>query len=364
VRVTPLDIRRKEFKRSVRGYADEEVDLFLDEAADELERLTQEHAELVERLRRQEEQFAGYQQLRGALEKTLVSAQIQAEETRVNARREAESILHDAESKARAVVGESYAEVQRVQQALVQLKHLEEDFRFKFRSLLDGYLKLLAEPPFGTAANAVVVEPPAGMEAAAAVAQPAVTAAQTAPAAQAAPATQVVSATQALPPVQTPFVVPSAFEEVPEYPAVTAPLRPEPSGAPGVTVVSESPVAAKTAAGAPSAAVPGPTIPAAPPVLVTEPVLQPPVGLLWPEERVGIDADDAPTGEQPLVLGGTKGTDDETHSLTGDSPTMVTDESVTLTGNEDLLRSFFPPQEGEPGAGGSGGKSKPRDFEW
>ena len=39
VKITPLDIRRKEFKRSMRGYADEEVDVFLDEVADEFERL-------------------------------------------------------------------------------------------------------------------------------------------------------------------------------------------------------------------------------------------------------------------------------------------------------------------------------------
>jgi cell division initiation protein len=51
VKVTPLDIRRKEFKRSVRGYADEEVDLFLDEVADESERLFQENVELQERIR-------------------------------------------------------------------------------------------------------------------------------------------------------------------------------------------------------------------------------------------------------------------------------------------------------------------------
>ena len=135
MKVTPLDIRRKEFKRSVRGYSDEEVDLFLDEVADEFERLFQENVELQDRIRRLEEQLAGHAQLRDALEKTLVSAQFQADETKANARKESELILRDAELKARGIVSDSYAEIQRVQQALVQLKHLEEDFRFKFRSL-------------------------------------------------------------------------------------------------------------------------------------------------------------------------------------------------------------------------------------
>jgi cell division initiation protein len=108
MKVTPSDIRKKEFKRSVRGYGEEEVDLFLDEIDDEMERLGKETAELQERARRGEEQFAGHQQMRDALERTLVSAQIQADETRAAAQRESEGIIRQAELKARGIVGESY----------------------------------------------------------------------------------------------------------------------------------------------------------------------------------------------------------------------------------------------------------------
>jgi len=164
VKVTPLDIRRKEFKRSMRGYSDEEVDLFLDEVADEFERLFQENIELQERVQRLEEQMAAHAQLREALEKTLITAQIQADEIRANARKESELILRDAELKARDIIGESYKETQRVQQTLIQLKRLEEDFRFKFRSLLEGHLKLLDEAPIGVPSREgvgrVTVTPP------------------------------------------------------------------------------------------------------------------------------------------------------------------------------------------------------------
>jgi cell division initiation protein len=152
VKITPLDIRRKEFKRSMRGYADEEVDIFLDEVADEFERIFQENMELQDRAHRLDEQIAGHAQLKDALEKTLISAQLQSEELRANAHKESELILRDAELKARGVVSASYGETQRTQQALVQLKLLEEDFRFKFRSLLEGYLRLLNEAPLAVAA--------------------------------------------------------------------------------------------------------------------------------------------------------------------------------------------------------------------
>jgi cell division initiation protein len=153
VKITPLDIRRKEFKRSVRGYSDEEVDIFLDEVADEFERLFQENMELHDRMQRMDEQIAGHAQLKDALEKTLISAQLQSEELRANAHKEAELILRDAEMKARGIVSESYGETQKTQQTLVQLKLLEEDFRFKFQSLLEGYLRLLSQAPLAAAGS-------------------------------------------------------------------------------------------------------------------------------------------------------------------------------------------------------------------
>ena len=40
--LTPLDIQNKNFKHSIRGYNEEQVDDFLDEIANEMERLNHE----------------------------------------------------------------------------------------------------------------------------------------------------------------------------------------------------------------------------------------------------------------------------------------------------------------------------------
>ena len=90
---------------------------------------------------------------------------------------------------------------------MIQLKHLEEDFRFKFRSLLEGHLKLLDEAPINMAGQPVVLE-------------------------SAPPATE-----------ETPFVIPASVDEVPEYPPAAPPA-----------VQPESSVALETAAGVPAAA--------------------------------------------------------------------------------------------------------------
>ena len=145
MKLTPLDIRHKEFRRAMRGYSDEEVDVFLDEVADEFERLFQENMELRERVEQLVEQVHQYELLKETLQKTLVSAQQQSDEMRANARKEAELIIKDAEIKGRDLLGESYVEKQRVQQSLTQLKQVEEDFKFKFRSLLEAHIGLLSK---------------------------------------------------------------------------------------------------------------------------------------------------------------------------------------------------------------------------
>jgi len=129
----------------MRGYSDEDVDVFLDEVADAFESLFQENIESRERIDRLEEQIRHYESLKEALQKTLLSAQQQADDTKSNARKEAELILKDAEIRGRDLLGESYGEKRRLQQDLIQLKQVEEDFRFKFRSLLEAHLNLLAE---------------------------------------------------------------------------------------------------------------------------------------------------------------------------------------------------------------------------
>ena len=325
MKVTPLDIRRKEFKRSVRGYSDEEVDLFLDEVADDVERLSQENVELRDRVRWLEEQLAGHAQLRDALEKTLVTAQFQADETRANARKESESILRDAELKARGIVSESYTEIQRVQQALVQLKLLEEDFRFKFRSLLEGHLKLLDEAPINMAATQpAVVEPaPALVE-------------------------------------ETPFVVPAAVGEIPEYPPVAQ-----------AAVQPESPAVPETAAGILAAAAAGLTSPVAPePPAVAEPAIaveetvamEQPVSADEPMPAPAMEGSgDTETVEQASIFAEFDRAEAE-RRLDGGGPPIAPKEEDPLTG------FFFGGKpEGVDGAfldGDKGGKSKARDFEW
>ena len=159
MKLTPLDIRHKEFKRAMRGYADVEVDEFLDEVADEFERVFKENIDLRDRVEGLEEQVTTYRRMEETLQKTLISAQASADELKQSSTKEAQLILHEAELQARQLVNEAYGERQGVEQATARLRSAEQDFRFKFRQLLQGYLNLVEEDAEGKAP--VAAEDPA-----------------------------------------------------------------------------------------------------------------------------------------------------------------------------------------------------------
>lgn len=143
MKITPLDIRHKEFSRSMRGYKDLEVDEFLDNIVEEFERLFNENIDYRDRLEALEEKIEQYKNIEETLQKTLISAQEQAEELKVNAKKEADLILRDAELKSRSIINDSYAERQKIQRSVQSLKQKHEDLRYQLRSLLEGYMNAL-----------------------------------------------------------------------------------------------------------------------------------------------------------------------------------------------------------------------------
>jgi len=154
MKLTPLDIRHKEFKRGMRGYADVEVDEFLDEVADEYERLFKENIDLNERVEALEEKIAAYKRIEETLQKTLVSAQQSAEELKANASKESQLILRDAELKARQMVSDLYSDRQSLEKQIQGLRGVEQDLRMRLRTMLQTFLKQLEDAPVATEAPA------------------------------------------------------------------------------------------------------------------------------------------------------------------------------------------------------------------
>jgi len=147
MKLTPLDIHHKEFSHALRGYNEAEVDAFLDQVADELERLFKENIDLSERNDALELKVRDYQDMERTLHNTMVSAQKSADEMMQKAQREAEVVLKDAEVKAKEVIHSALTSKQKATTDLGRIKQAEEEYRSTFKALLERHLRGLSELP-------------------------------------------------------------------------------------------------------------------------------------------------------------------------------------------------------------------------
>lgn len=145
MRVTPRDIQEKEFSVAFRGYKEEEVDRFLDDVTEAYETLFKENMDVKEEVERLREECKKYETLGERMQAALLAAQETAEEVKRSAQREADSILREAEIKSQKLLQTSRDQQRELKRTLATLKQVEEEFRFKLKSMLQSYSKLLDE---------------------------------------------------------------------------------------------------------------------------------------------------------------------------------------------------------------------------
>ena len=104
MRLTPLDIRKQEFRKTMRGYDTVEVDTFMEVVTADIEDALKQQKESRDRVVELETQLKDYRLIEKTLQQTLMQAQETTGRTYESARREAELIVKEAESKAARIV--------------------------------------------------------------------------------------------------------------------------------------------------------------------------------------------------------------------------------------------------------------------
>jgi cell division initiation protein len=108
--LSPIDIEQKTFRVALRGYAEEEVDQFLDEIVIAIREYERQLRDANERVAVLEEQLEANRETEDRIKKTLVIAQRTADQVVQEARGEAQQLLIEARTKA------SEVELERIQE--------------------------------------------------------------------------------------------------------------------------------------------------------------------------------------------------------------------------------------------------------
>lgn len=163
--IKPIDVRRKEFKHSVRGYNADQVDDFLDTVADEFEHTYSENLRMREEISSLRDRLEQFEKLEDSIQSALVHAEHaandlresatreaedlrgsairEAENVRNNANREAEYTIKEAQDRAQQMLADSSSKVERAQESYEALKTAKQNFGADFRHLLKSYIDVM-----------------------------------------------------------------------------------------------------------------------------------------------------------------------------------------------------------------------------
>ena len=114
--LTPLEIQKQLFNKTLKGFAVDEVRAYLHVVAEEMERL---------------------------LKDVLLSAQQVSEDVKSNARKEAELIVKDAELLSERIMGQAMDRVRELERSIQDLKMERKGARNKLQATLDTFQQLL-----------------------------------------------------------------------------------------------------------------------------------------------------------------------------------------------------------------------------
>ena len=143
MKLTPLDIKKQEFKRTLRGYDPIEVDAFLEMVADEFEATIREKNQLADEVLKLRTQLQDYQQVEKTLKETLVNAQENVSAFRQTSQREADLIVREAELKAEKILENARMKLEQLKNDILLIKAQKESFARRLRHLLESQIELI-----------------------------------------------------------------------------------------------------------------------------------------------------------------------------------------------------------------------------
>jgi DivIVA domain-containing protein len=138
--LTPLDIRKQDFRKTLRGYDTLGVEDFRARVADALERAIRERQVLEERLSALTEQLRVFREREKAMNEALVAAQQLRQDTRAAAEREGQVIVREAEAEAKRLLDQAKNADNVVRARMAETERQFQQYVGGFRALLERHL--------------------------------------------------------------------------------------------------------------------------------------------------------------------------------------------------------------------------------
>ena len=143
MKITPLEIKRQQFKKVMRGYDPVEVETFLDMLSNDMEEQLRSTKDLRDRTIELETQLADYKNMEKTLQQTLMQAQEASGRSIENSRKEADLIMKEAELKAAQIIDKARLDFSRIKEQISSLKARKQSVISRLKVLLSSEIDLI-----------------------------------------------------------------------------------------------------------------------------------------------------------------------------------------------------------------------------
>lgn len=141
--ITPIEIRKHSFRKSLRGYDTEEVRAFLQTLSDEWEQQQHDMRQMKAHLDQLQADYNSLKKVENMLHKTLLQAEQSAKHTMDNALQKAELKIQAAEAQAREIVRRSEDSIVTLNQDIDKLDSRKEEVILHLEVFLKSQLDRL-----------------------------------------------------------------------------------------------------------------------------------------------------------------------------------------------------------------------------
>lgn len=144
MKLTPLEIRKQEFRKAMRGFDPIEVQTFLEMVSEQYEELVEENKRQSRQLIELQTKLENYQNSEKTLRETLLNVQEVKKQSEESSRRQADLILKEAELKALEILENARKQTRKIREEVNWLKSQKESFINRLRHILASQIELLS----------------------------------------------------------------------------------------------------------------------------------------------------------------------------------------------------------------------------
>lgn len=143
MRITPLNIKKQEFGKSLRGYDTEEVRIYLNSIADDLEDLMSENETLKKNLEEANTQLLEFRRIEKSLQDTLLKAHETTSKSIESTKKQTSLIIKEAEIRAQQIFDKSKEGANELRNSIIVLREERDLILAKLKAIVNSQSHLL-----------------------------------------------------------------------------------------------------------------------------------------------------------------------------------------------------------------------------